>query len=117
MSVSCFSLHALISMSPRKIWPLLTRSNPARQCSSVDLPDPDGPMIAVNCAVPNSTLMPSSARTSASPDPYTLYTLLARAIACCGGAGAGEVAVTASALPGRFDGASNGRSAAYADSG
>ena len=45
--VSCFSDAALISTSPRKIRPELTRSRPARQCSNVDFPEPDGPMIAV----------------------------------------------------------------------
>ena len=48
MSVSCFSLARLISTSPRKIWPDVSRSRPARQCSSVDFPEPDGPMIAVS---------------------------------------------------------------------
>ena len=39
------------------------------QCSSVDLPEPDGPMIAVSRLVWNSTLMAFRARTSASPVP------------------------------------------------
>ena len=39
------------------------------QCNSVDLPEPDGPMIAVMRADSNSTDTPSSARTSASPSP------------------------------------------------
>ena len=68
-SVSCFSLDALISTSPMNTWPDVTRSRPARQCSSVDLPEPDGPMIAVNWCDANSTEMWSSARTSASPWP------------------------------------------------
>ena len=29
-------------------WPEVRVSRPARQCISVDLPEPDGPMIAVN---------------------------------------------------------------------
>ena len=28
-------------------WPDVSESSPARQCISVDLPEPDGPMIAV----------------------------------------------------------------------
>src|SRR5436309_1049889 len=55
-------------MSPRKIRPEVTRSSPARQCSSVDFPDPDGPMIAVYAYRANSTSIPSSARTSAPPE-------------------------------------------------
>ena len=47
ISVSCFSDAALISTSPRKTAPELTRSSPARQCSNVDLPEPDGPMMAL----------------------------------------------------------------------
>ena len=47
--VSCFSVSALRSTSPRNTWPLVRRSSPAMQCSSVDLPEPDGPMIAVYC--------------------------------------------------------------------
>ena len=38
------------------------------QCSSVDLPDPDGPMMAVKRPVANRTDTPSSAWTSLSPD-------------------------------------------------
>jgi hypothetical protein len=38
---------------------------------SVDLPDPDGPMIAVNSPVRNRTVTPSSARTVVPPEPYT----------------------------------------------
>ena len=39
------------------------------QCMSVDLPEPDGPMTAVNCPRSNSTLTPSRAVTTASPLP------------------------------------------------
>ena len=44
-------------------------SSAARQCIRVDLPDPDGPMIAVNSPLIRSTVTPSRARTSASPLP------------------------------------------------
>ena len=40
------------------------------QCISVDLPEPDGPMMAVNWPAAKSTSTPSSARTSVSPLPY-----------------------------------------------
>ena len=39
------------------------------QCISVDLPDPDGPMMAVNSPATNSTETPSRAATEASPSP------------------------------------------------
>ena len=38
-------------------------------CMSVDLPEPDGPMIAVNCPRRMPTLMSSSAFTALSPAP------------------------------------------------
>ena len=43
------------SMSPMKTWPEVSVSRPATQCISVDLPDPDGPMIAVNWPAAKST--------------------------------------------------------------
>ena len=36
-------------------WPEVRVSRPAQQCISVDLPDPDGPMIAVNSPASKST--------------------------------------------------------------
>ena len=47
-------------------------SSAAMQCIRVDLPEPDGPMIAVMRPRAKSTLTPSRARTCASPSPYTL---------------------------------------------
>jgi hypothetical protein len=41
----------------------------AMQCSSVDLPDPDGPMIAVNWPRGSSRVRSSRAFTAASPVP------------------------------------------------
>jgi hypothetical protein len=61
-------------------------SSPARQCSSVDLPEPDGPMMAVNLPVSNDTVTPSSALTCASPVPYTLRASMAPAAAVPPGA-------------------------------
>ena len=54
---------------------------------SVDLPEPDGPMIAVKRPVAKSTVTPSRARTSASPLPYTLTASTARAATWRAGAG------------------------------
>jgi len=45
--VSWWSLSVLRSASPMKACPEVRVSRPATQCSSVDLPEPDGPMIAV----------------------------------------------------------------------
>ena len=50
-------------------WPEVTSSSPATQCISVDLPDPDGPMIAVKRPAWKLTETPSRARTSVSPAP------------------------------------------------
>ena len=36
------------SVAPMNTWPDVSVSRPARQCIRVDLPEPDGPMIAVN---------------------------------------------------------------------
>ena len=77
--VSFFSLSVPSSVSPIHTEPLVSESRPASVCMSVDLPEPDGPMIAVKRAVAKSTVTPSSARTSASPLPYTLTASTARA--------------------------------------
>ena len=54
---------------------------------SVDLPEPDGPMIAVNRAAGMARSTPSSARTAASPRPWTFTRPTARAAArACRGA-------------------------------
>ena len=47
--------------------PSVSVSRPAMQCSSVDLPEPDGPMIAVKRPGGSSTVTSSRARTPASP--------------------------------------------------
>ena len=39
------------------------------QCMSVDLPEPDGPMIAVNCPRAKSHVTASRATTRVSPEP------------------------------------------------
>jgi hypothetical protein len=62
-------------------------SSPAMQCRSVDFPDPEGPMIALNRPRSNSTETASSARTAASPRPYTFESSTALAAALVAGAG------------------------------
>src|SRR5215510_2741786 len=79
--VSCLSLRSVISVSPTWISPDVGRSRPARTCRRVDLPDPDGPMMAVNSRALIPMLTSSSAMTAASPSPYCLLTCSARATA------------------------------------
>ena len=47
----------------------LASTRAAQQCMSVDLPEPDGPITAVNSPAMMSSVTPSRARTSASPLP------------------------------------------------
>ena len=46
-NVSCLSVSVGEVGSPMNTAPDVSESSPARQCSSVDFPEPDGPMIAV----------------------------------------------------------------------
>src|SRR2546425_8464171 len=82
-----------MSTSPMKTRPLVGVSRPARQCNNVDLPDPEGPMMAVNSTEANSTDTPRSASTAASPSPNTLRSSTAPAatdrVAPGGSSGAG----------------------------
>ncbi len=71
-TVSCRSDRLPSSTSPMNTCPEDSVSSPATQCMSVDLPAPDGPMIAVNRPAGNATLTSSIARTSAAPGPVHL---------------------------------------------
>lgn len=53
-----------IVMRPEDTW-----SSPAATCMSVDLPEPDGPITAVNSPAPMSTLTSSSAVTRRAASP------------------------------------------------
>ena len=66
------------STPPTMMRPDVNVSRPARQCINVDLPEPDGPMIAVQRPAGIATSTPSSARTAVSPDPYTFTACSAR---------------------------------------
>ena len=68
-SVRSLSLRPPISVSPTKTCPAVGASSPAAQCIRVDLPDPDGPMTAVNRPFSNAMSTPPSATTRASPCP------------------------------------------------
>ena len=67
--VSPASSSVPTSWSPTNACPDVGRSRPAMQCMSVDLPEPDGPITAVNRARSMVTLMPSRACTAAWPLP------------------------------------------------
>ena len=51
-SASCAGVIALTSAPPTRTVPLVGLSSPAMRLSSVDLPEPDGPMSAVKRALP-----------------------------------------------------------------
>ncbi len=95
------SFSPVISVSPSHTCPADTVSSPARQCISVDLPDPDGPMTAVKRPRAMSTSTESRASTVVSPEPYALVSARARAavpsaFACPGACSAAGVDKAAS---------------------
>ena len=49
--------------------PEVSESSPAKQCMSVLLPEPDGPMMAANRPTSKSTVTPAKAFTAVSPEP------------------------------------------------
>src|SRR3954470_14755233 len=67
------------SWPPTNACPDVGRSSPAMQCISVDFPEPDGPITAVNRPRSKVTSMPARACTTASPVPYVLRKPTARA--------------------------------------
>ena len=71
-----------MSRPPTNVCPDVGRSRPAMQCISVDLPEPDGPMTAVNRPRSKATLTPARACTAACPVPYVLR----RSTECAAGA-------------------------------
>jgi hypothetical protein len=74
--------------------PLVGVSRPARQCSSVDFPDPDGPMIAANSPRRNVASTPSSATTLVVPSPYTFVNPTAATAASAGASRTLVISVT-----------------------
>ena len=67
--VSSLSLSLDSSVSPMDTEPLVAVSRAAQQCIRVDLPDPDGPITAVNSPAYRSSDTSSSATTLAWPVP------------------------------------------------
>jgi hypothetical protein len=68
-AVNALSFSPVSSTSPMRTDPESAVSRAAQQCMSVDLPEPLGPMTAVNSPAPMSRLTPSRARTSVWPEP------------------------------------------------
>src|SRR5215469_3905100 len=77
--VSARSRRPLISVPPIQDRPEVATSRPAMQFIKVDLPEPEGPIIALKEPVGMSRLTPASAVTAASPCPYTFTRSRARA--------------------------------------
>jgi hypothetical protein len=63
------SLRRARSVPPSTTLPEVGWSSPAATFKNVLLPEPDGPMIAVNEPRESAALTPSSAATAASPRP------------------------------------------------
>ena len=83
MTAASFSERLETQRSPMKARPAVSRSKPAAQCNRVDLPEPDGPIMAVKEPAANSTVTPRRACTAASPTPYCLYASTLRAPGLC----------------------------------
>ncbi len=67
--VSSASVPPVISAPSTITIPLSGRSSPAAHCNSVDLPDPEGPITAVNVPRSRLSVTPSSAVTALSSRP------------------------------------------------
>ena len=67
--VSRRSAMSEISSSPIQTEPEVGRSRPASRCIRVDLPEPDGPITAVNWPDGTSSETPRRASTADSPEP------------------------------------------------
>ncbi|MNW61578.1 hypothetical protein D3C74_396480 [compost metagenome] len=67
--VSCRWFMPETTRSSTTTVPAVGESSPAMQCMRVDLPEPEGPMIAVKRPRPKSTSTPASAWTAVGPLP------------------------------------------------
>jgi hypothetical protein len=67
--VSSVSFSLEIGMPAIETSPVVGWSSPAMMCMSVDLPEPDGPMIETSSALATSSVTPRSASTAVSPSP------------------------------------------------
>src|SRR3954466_15362119 len=64
-----------MSVPSTSTWPELGVSTPPRMCSSVDLPEPEGPTMATNSPFSTLKLTSSMALICVSPFPYTFERL------------------------------------------
>src|SRR5262245_39033071 len=80
--VSSRSFMFVMSLPATETVPELGVSRPASRCMRVDLPEPDGPMPAVNWPAGRSSDTPRSACTAESPSPYVRVSALA--VTACG---------------------------------
>src|SRR5262245_983469 len=67
--------RAQMSVPSTSTWPELGVSTPPRMCSSVDLPEPEGPTMATNSPFSTLKLTRSMALICVSPFPYTFERL------------------------------------------
>ena len=67
--VSALSSRFATSEPSTTTEPAVGRSSPASRCISVDLPEPEGPMMAANWPLGNAVVIPRSAWTAVSPSP------------------------------------------------
>ena len=93
-----------------QISPRVAGSRPPSTCSSVDFPEPDGPMTATNSPTLTSRSTPRTASTLPSPDLYTLASPRARSRAGASRAVHGSRSCLTSVPPGSVP-ASPGRPA------
>ena len=68
-AVSCLSVMPDRSWPAMRTLPEVGVSRPAMQCRRVDLPEPEGPMMATNSPRPTARLAESRAMTWALPSP------------------------------------------------
>src|SRR5579864_2309441 len=95
MLASSRSFMPLTSSPANRYSPLVGMSRQPRMCMSVDFPEPEGPITARKS--PSFTVRDteSTARTSASPSPYTLDTSTRRMISAATSAARADGAATA----------------------
>src|SRR6202023_2636680 len=92
MLASSRSFMLLTSSPAKRYSPLVGMSRQPRMCMSVDSPEPEGPITARKSPSFTVSDTASTARTSASPSPYTLQTstrrMISAATSAAGAAGA-----------------------------
>src|SRR5580704_6778732 len=95
MLASSRSFMPLTSSPAKRYSPLVGMSRQPRMCMSVDFPEPEGPITARKSQSFTVRDTESTARTSASPSPYTLHTSTRRMISAATSAAGADGAATA----------------------